>query len=272
VDDLHTDPSAAGAADLYRYHDQCFDPLLAATSEPGLGTADEGLLDLDGPGQRLTPRIDHRRPKLVQHHPRGLITGDPELSLQLHRRDPRRRRRHQVGTPEPQMQRHPSPVQHSARRRRGLPPTLSTLPQESFGDRPRLVMPAPRALEALRPARGHEILPARSFIREPLLELDDRSRKLGPAHAHRPYLRQPDKHDAHNVRQSAPGRDVMRITSRRLSAGEKGQPDLAIGIVAVGIHQADRLPRAKRRSTVQNGDRCVRRHERRQYVVPAVAE
>lgn len=38
------------------------------------------------------------------------------------------------------------------------------------------------------------LAPARSFIREPFLELNDRSRKLGPTHAHRPYLRQPDKH------------------------------------------------------------------------------
>ena len=49
-------------------------------------TAEEELVDLDLAPQRLAFGRNHRSAQLLQHHPRPLVPGDPELALQLHRR------------------------------------------------------------------------------------------------------------------------------------------------------------------------------------------
>jgi len=81
VDDLQADPSGASAADLHGHDNQRLDTVLAPASQPGFVTADEALVDLDRPGQRLTLWVDHRPTQLVQHRPRRLVPLDAELTL-----------------------------------------------------------------------------------------------------------------------------------------------------------------------------------------------
>src|SRR5437773_3928087 len=101
-EDLQPHAPAASAANLD--HDPAQRLLAACTPAPAalLEAAQEELVDLDLALERLALRRDHRRPELVQHHPRRLVTTDPQLTLQLDRGDPRMMRGDQVGRPEPQ--------------------------------------------------------------------------------------------------------------------------------------------------------------------------
>ena len=183
VDDLHADAPGAGAADLNGHDDQCLDALLAATPEPRLVAADEALVDLDSPGERLPLGIDHGATQLVEHRPRRLVPLQPELALQLQGRDPRRRRGHQVGGPEPQMQRRTGSVKHRARGHRDLIPAGRALPQQPPRQAGCRLARATWAPESLRPPRLKQVLPARVLIGKAALELDDRAREVRSSHA-----------------------------------------------------------------------------------------
>lgn len=132
VDELHADPPGARAAGFDGHDQQGLDPMLATTSEPSFVSADEALVDLDLAGERLPLGIWHRAPQLVKRRPRRFVALQPELALQLERRDPRRCSGDQVGGPEPQMQRCTRSVKHRARGHRHLVPTSRALPQQQF--------------------------------------------------------------------------------------------------------------------------------------------
>ena len=66
--------------------------------------------------------------QLVQERP-GCLVGDPELALQLERRQARRVSGHQAGGPEPHRQWQPRSVQNRARRQGGLSSAGLALPK-----------------------------------------------------------------------------------------------------------------------------------------------
>ena len=104
------------------------DEQLAVVAAPGaaghgiiLGAERQrGLVDLDEARQRVALGIDHGFAQLGGEQPGAAIRTDPELVLELQRRDPVRMRRHQVGGPEPDGERELAAVQDGPRRHRGL--------------------------------------------------------------------------------------------------------------------------------------------------------
>jgi hypothetical protein len=178
--DLHAHASAAGPADLDGDTHECLLAAGAPATQSLLVTANETLVDLNRVAQRLALGVDHGSAQLVQHHPRRLVALDPELTTQLQRGDIRRRRRHQVGGAEPQVQRGVGLVQHRARCHRRLPVTGSTLPHgAALRDQPGTLVATPGTAEPIRPPAREQVVRARILVRETVLELHDRSRELG---------------------------------------------------------------------------------------------
>src|SRR5664280_3911540 len=114
-----------------------------------------------------------------------VTTATPGISaLQLQRGDPRRRGRHQIRTPEPQVQRSTGPVQHRACSHRSLVPARGALPQQPPGQRGSTLAPAAGTPETLWPARVEKVCPAYRLIGKATLELHDRPREVWSCHAH----------------------------------------------------------------------------------------
>ncbi len=151
-----------------------------------LVSADEAFIDLDLLSEWRAFGVDHRPAQLVQHHPRRLIAAQAELALQLHRGQAGRRCAHQVGRPEPQVQRRARLVQHRASGQRRLPMAGRAFPQHAeLAHWPGMPVPAPRAAEALRPARLEQVSRTRLAIREPALKFDDRPGEVRTRHSSR---------------------------------------------------------------------------------------
>mgnify|MGYP000055250356 CR=1 FL=1 len=91
---IHSRP---GAADLDGRDHQGFGATLASATDSVVKATNEALVDLDLAGERLPLGIWHRAPQLVKRRPRRFVALQPELALQLERRDPRRCSGDQVG-------------------------------------------------------------------------------------------------------------------------------------------------------------------------------
>src|ERR1700687_1761742 len=153
-DDCHTGTPRSSSALLNGYHDECrAAPLeLAASSEPGLGTANPGVVDFYLAVKRLARRIHRRSPQLVKYHPSGFVTLETELVLEKQRRDPSLIGRHQVGRPEPEGQRGLRIVKDCPRCQRDLVTTGGAMPESSSHKRVPAISRASGALVALGPA------------------------------------------------------------------------------------------------------------------------
>ena len=155
---------------------------LAASLQAGLGTAQVGLIHLDAVFQRLSLGVDHRPAELVQECP-GRLVADPELALQLDRRQPGGMGRHQISSPEPDRQRHPGPMQDGAGRPRDLPATRLALPQPPLRQLEGPGGPALATSKPLGPAARRQVLPAPLLIPESRLKLLQRLGEIGPTHS-----------------------------------------------------------------------------------------
>jgi hypothetical protein len=153
---------------------------LAPGAAAFLDAADVEVIDLDGTHKRVALGRDHGPAQLVQHQPRRLVAADAELTLELHCGDPGVMGRHQIGRPEPHLQRGARGVHHRPRRQRRLMPTGSALPQAPLGlfTGPRAA--APWAREPVRPARREQVPATRALVGEAPLELDDAAREVRP--------------------------------------------------------------------------------------------
>lgn len=121
VDDLHADPPRALAPDFNGHCYLCRGGNVASSAlAAGLGTADLAFIDFDFTGQQASLGRDHGPAQFVEHRPRGLISTQAKLSLQLQSGDAGSRRRHQIRGPEPLQERGVGLVQNGARRQRGL--------------------------------------------------------------------------------------------------------------------------------------------------------
>jgi hypothetical protein len=90
---LHADAPCSSSPLLHRDRDQnrfaTFE--LAAATQPGLRTADPGVVEFDIAVERFARRVHHRASKFVQQQPGGLVPPDRQLTLEQQGRDPCRR-------------------------------------------------------------------------------------------------------------------------------------------------------------------------------------
>lgn len=163
--------------------------MLTAASLAGIHPTDVSFVDFHRAGDPVTFGPPHRSPQLVQQDEGGLVSGQPELALQLQSRKTGRVGGHQIGRREPQGQRQPRAVQHRAGRHRRLVPTGSALEQRPPRQRPGLTATAGRATKALRPTPLDEIEPAVFLTSKALAKPLERSRKIRPRHAPLPVPR-----------------------------------------------------------------------------------
>ena len=172
-DDCHTGTPRSSSALLNGYHDECraAPPELAAPSDPGLGTANPGVVDFYLAVKRLARRIHRRPPQLVKYHPSGFVTLKTKLVLEKQRRDASLVGRHQVGRPEPEGQRGLRIVKDCPRCQGHLVTTGGALPASSSHQRVTAIVRASGALVALGPAASGQVLLAGLFAGELKLKL-----------------------------------------------------------------------------------------------------
>src|ERR1700737_1205832 len=150
-DDCHTGTPRSSSALLNGYHDECraAPPELAAPADPGLGSANPGVVDFYLAVKRLAHRIHRRSPQLVKHHPSAFVTPKTKLVVEKQRRDPSLIGRHQVGRPEPEGQRGLRIVKDCPRCQGDLVTTGGALPAASSHKRVNATVRASGALVAL---------------------------------------------------------------------------------------------------------------------------
>ena len=179
----HLEANSAGGrpAHFHRADDQGLIQELAAALETHIGTAHVGFVDLDLVLQRFPVRSHHGPAELVQERPGRLVT-DPELTLQLDRRQPGRMGRHEAGRPEPYRQRQPRTMQNRPRSQGGLPATRFALPQPPSRQLEDFCLPTSRTANSLWPPAGGQVLPTHVVVPEPSLELLQRPGKVRAPH------------------------------------------------------------------------------------------
>ena len=129
-DDRHPDPAGSAATPLDPHHDDGGFASFELTAAPHtrLWSTHPRVIDLDLTVQRLARRVDHRAPKLVQHHPRRFIPVQSQLSLEQEGRDAPFVRGGQIGRPEPHRQWRLRVVENRASRQRDLISARGALP------------------------------------------------------------------------------------------------------------------------------------------------
>lgn len=181
LQNLEAKASRSLPANLHRGAAEHLLAVLATALEAFLVAAEEELVDLDLFLEQLAAGGNHRRPQLVQHRPGRLMATEPELALKLLGADPGMERCDQIGGPEPGPQRGARPVHHGPGGDRGLVAAGRADPQVPTGLGARIAAAATRAEEAVGPARGEQVLPARLLGAEVPLELQDRQGIVGRA-------------------------------------------------------------------------------------------
>ena len=156
---------------------------LPTASKPRLRTTNPGVIDFDVPVQGLPGGVDHRAAQLVEHHPRGFIATQAELTLEQECGHAALVGRHQIRRPKPQRQWSLCVVKDRAGRQGHLMPARRALPasvrHEGVGAR----VGTSRASEPLGPPTRGEVLLARFFSGELTLKLAHISGKRRARHA-----------------------------------------------------------------------------------------
>lgn len=144
--------------------------------------SDESDVHLDGPlsADGVSVRTDHGRSELVQELKRRLVARDPELALQLQRRDPSRRRCHQVGRTKPDLERRSSSVHDRPGRDGGGLATRPALEDGGSRRQPEWFSDGAAVFtsESRRPAKLLQVLPAGRFVGKHSMELQQVRRKV----------------------------------------------------------------------------------------------
>ncbi len=169
---------------------------LSAAAETGLFAANPRVINLYFAAQRLPSRIYHRPAELVKHHPRGLVAGKTELTLQEQGGHAPLVRSHQIRRPEPVCEWSLRAMKDRAGRQRNLVPTLGALLPSLLHQCIGSPVPASRADEAIGPPTSRQVLLAGLFGGKLGLKLAERfgERRSGhPFHTtYRGVLKQPD--------------------------------------------------------------------------------
>jgi hypothetical protein len=234
-----------------------------------LDAADGEVVDLDGAGERVAFGRGHRSAQLVQHQPRGLIAPDAQLALQLHGRDPGVMGGHQIGGPEPHLQRRARGVHHRRRRQRGLVPAGPALPQAPLRLLTGARASAAMTREAVRPARRAQVLATRVLVGEAPLELDDAAREVGARH---PANLRTDPSGANRIcRRPFPGPPPLghRSASAERRAKRHETPPLRTPSMARRAEQRARAAERRRRQRAAAARRRAQLPGTSTYPVPS---
>ena len=153
---------------------------LPAGRRIGLGAMrDHGFVDFDQARQRRAVGRDHGPAQLGAQQPGRLVRAETQLLLQLQGGDTIGVGGHQIRRPEPDGQWQLRAMHHRAGGDRGLLAATGTLPGEGLArQRPALAVATVRAAEPVGPARVSQICRTRALIREAVLKLDERARKV----------------------------------------------------------------------------------------------
>jgi len=164
-DDGHAEAPRGSSPLLDRHKHECRPATLelAASSDTSLGSAHPRVIDLDFAPKRLASKVDHRAPKLMEHHPGGFVTSKAKLALEEERRDAAFVGGHQVGGPEPQGQRRLRIMKDGSRGERDLMTTGGALPASPSSQRVAATVRAARTDEPLRPAALSQVFLAGFF-------------------------------------------------------------------------------------------------------------
>ena len=171
-----TEPLGAQQLNGYRYQRLA---LRAASSLSRLDAPDEKLVDFDLAGKPITAWPHHRRPKAVQHGPRGLIRTETEDPMQGLGRNAILRGSHVPRDSEPDHEWGPGAVEEGSSSRRY--PALAWLaPEPPVGHPPMAGRPAPRANEAVGPSKPLKVVETCRVIREPGAQVSIAARIIPP--------------------------------------------------------------------------------------------
>ena len=175
----HPDATRTVVAPLHGNQDRDRETVLqlSAPFDPWLWTTNPGVIDFDLPVQGLAGGIDHRAAQLVEHHPRGFIATQAELTLEQECGHAALVGRHQVRRPKLQRQRSLRVVKDRAGRQGHLIPACCTLPASVRHDDVGALVGTSRASEPVGPPTGGEVLLTRFFGGELTLKLAHISRK-----------------------------------------------------------------------------------------------
>src|SRR5262249_19073978 len=131
---------------------------LATASQSRLMPADPRVVNLNIAIERLARSVDHGTPQLVQQHPCGFVSTQPQLPLEEERRDAPLIGRHEIRSPEPDRQGKFGVVKNGPGREGDLVTTAGTAPTSVRPHRVGTWMSTSRTVEPLRPAARRQIL------------------------------------------------------------------------------------------------------------------
>ena len=162
---IHANSTGSSTSPFYSHQNESRSSLLelAAPLQPGLLPTNPRVINLYLAVQGFPSGIHHCPAEFVQHHPRRLVPGQTELTLHKQGRYSTLVRGYQIRRPKPVGQRNLGPVKDGPGCDRNLVTTLGALATALIHKFVRLLVPASRTSEPLRPTAETQILLARLF-------------------------------------------------------------------------------------------------------------
>ena len=157
---------------------------LPAPPQAGLLAANPRVINLYLAVQGLPNGIHHRPAEFVKHHPRGLVAGKTELTLQQQSGHATLVSGHQIRRPKPVGQWNLRPVKDRPGCQRNLVPALGALVAPLVHQFIRSFVPASRTSEAIRPTARRQILLASLLRGEVGLKLPKRLGERRSGHSY----------------------------------------------------------------------------------------
>src|SRR5215472_889712 len=183
---IHANSTGSSTTLFHGHQNESRSSLLELTTplQPGLLPTNPRIINLHLAVQGFPSGIHHCPAEFVQHHPRRLIPGQTELTLQKQGGHPTLVRGYQVRCPEPVGQWNLGPVKDGPSCHRNLVPTFGALVTALVHKFIRLVVPASRTSKPIRPTAHRQILLAGGLGGEVGLQLAKRFGEWRSAHPH----------------------------------------------------------------------------------------
>jgi hypothetical protein len=157
---IHANSTGSSTTLFHGHQNESRSSLLELTAplQSGLLTTNPRIINLHLAVQGFPSCIHHRPAEFVQHHPRSLVPGKTELTLQKQGGHPTLVRGYQICRPEPVGQWNLGPVKDGPGCHRNLVPTFGALVTALFHKFIRLFVSAPRTAKPIRPTAHRQIL------------------------------------------------------------------------------------------------------------------
>jgi hypothetical protein len=173
---VHASPTGRMATLFHRHQNESCSSILElpAPLQSSLLAANPRVINLYLAAQGVPRRIHHGPAEFVKHHPRGLVTGKTELTLEKQGGYATLVSGHQIRRPEPVGQWNLGPVKHCPGCQRNLVPAFAALVTPLVHQFVRSFVPAPRTTEPIGPTARRQILMACLLCGEVGLKLTKR--------------------------------------------------------------------------------------------------